>query len=224
MIEKLMRVLGIGTLYGAASLLLAGLMLGAYLWHAWGMDRDKLMRMIAVGQGFDVKQMEQEIKDAVLEEHMSITRADILRERAVQDRNAELQGKAATEVLAQIESESARIEQMKKEIEAKQAAFDVQQRKLKEEAESKGIADLTTYLEMADAELAKFYLLDMIEKGEYSRLIWVLRGMTPKKLKGIINAFEADEEKADMAEVLRKIGSGEPESVLVDELKEINER
>ena len=224
MIEKLMRGLGVVVLYGAASLLLAGTMLGAYLWYAWDMNRDKLMKMVAVAQGFDVFQMQEDIKDAMLAEQMSITREEIIRERAMQDRNTELQGKASSDVLSQVESESQRIAQMKKEIEAKEAAFDALQKKLKEEAESKGIADLTTYLEMADAELAKFYLSDMMEKSEYNRIIWVLRGMEPKKLKGILNAFEADTEKADMAKVLRRIGNGEPESILADELKKINEQ
>lgn len=224
MIEKLMRGLGIMTLYGSASVLLAMLMLGAYLWYAWGLNGDKLMKMAAVAQGFDVYQMEQEIKDAVLDEQMSITRDEILKMRAMQDRNTELQGKAADDLLAKIESESTRVEQMKKEIDAKITAFETQQRKLKEEAESRGLADLTTNLEMADPELAKFYISDMIEKAEYDRLILVLRGMQPKKLKGIINVFEADTEKADMARVLRKIGNGEPESTLADELKEIHER
>jgi hypothetical protein len=224
MIEKLMRGLGIVVLYGAASVLLAEAMLGAYLWYAWNMDRDKLTKMVAVAQGFDVFQMQEDIKDAMLTEQMSITRDEILWERAMQDRNTELQGKAATEVLAQIESESDRIAQMKKEIEDKQAAFDALQKKLREEAESKGITDLTTYLEMADSELAKFYLSDMMEKSEYNRIIWVLRGMEPKKLKGIINVFETDTEKADMAKVLRRIGNGEPESILADELKKINEK
>lgn len=223
MIEKLMRVLGVATLYGAASLLLAALMLGGYIWYAWGMDGDKVMRMIAVAQGFDVDKMEDGIKNAVLEEQMSITRDEIINARAMQDRNRELQGKAADEMLAQIESESARIEQMKKDIEEKQTAFDEQQKKLKETAESEGLADLTAYLEMADPELAKFYILDMIEKAEYDRLILVLRGMQPKKLKNIINVFEADEEKADMARVLRKIGNGEPEANLAAELQQINE-
>ena len=224
MIEKLMRGLGIVTLYGAASLLLSAVMLAGYLWYAWDMNREKLMKMAAVAQGFDVYQMEEDIKNAALEEQMSITRNEIIKERAQQARNTELHGKAATDVLAQVESETARIEQMKKEIDAKIAAFEEQQRKIKEESESQGIADLTTYLEMADAELAKFYILDMVEKAEYKRLIWVMRGMAPKSLKKIINVFEADEEKADMAKVLRKIGNGEPESTLVEELKEINER
>jgi uncharacterized protein YqgQ len=180
------------------------------------------MKMIAVAQGFDVLQMQEDLKNASLDEQMSITRADVLRERAMQDRNAELQGKAAGEVLAQIESESARIASMKKEIEDRQAAFDALQKKLREEAESKGIVDLTTYLEMADAELAKFYLSDMIEKGEYNRVIWVMRGMQPKKLKDIINVFEDDTSKADMAKVLRRIGNGEPEALLADELKKVN--
>ena len=224
MIEKLMRGLGIVVLYGAASLLLAMMMLGAYLWYAWDMNRDKLMKMVAVAQGFDVFQMQEEIKDAMLAEQMSITRDEILKERASQDRNTELQGKAATEVLAQIENESTRITQMKREIDEKLAAFGALQKKLKEESESKGITDLTTYLEMADPELAKFYLSDMIEKAEYNRMIWVLRGMEPKKLKGIINVFESDTEKSDMAKVLRRIGNGEPESILADELKKINEQ
>jgi len=224
MIEKLMRGLGIATLYGSASLLLAMLMLVGYLWYAWGMNDERLMKMIAIAQGFDVDKIEEEIKNAVLEEQMSITRDEIIMARASQERNSELQGKAANDLLTQIESESGRIEQMKRAIDAKQAAFDEQQRKLKEEAESKGLTDLTTYLEMADAELAKFYVMDMIEKAEYHRVILVLRGMQLKKLKGIINVFEADNEKADMARVLRKIGNGEPELVLADELKEINER
>ena len=218
-----MRGLGIVVLYGSASLLLAGMMLGSYLWYAWDMNRDKLMKMTAVAQGFDVLQMQEDIKDAMLAEQMSITRDEILRERAMQDRNTELQGKVSSDVLSQVESESQRITQMLKEIDEKRAAFDTLQKKLKEEAESKGIADLTSYLELADAEIAKFYISDMIEKGEYNRVIWVLRGMETKKLKGILNVFEDDTEKADMAKVLRRIGNGEPESVLAEELRKINE-
>jgi len=221
MTEKLMRGLGIVVLYGSASLLLAGMMLGSYLWYAWDMNRDKLMKMTAVAQGFDVLQMQEDIKDAMLAEQMSITRDEILRERAMQDRNTELQGKVSSDVLSQVESESQRITQMLKEIDEKRAAFDTLQKKLKEEAESKGIADLTSYLELADAEIAKFYISDMIEKGEYNRVIWVLRGMETKKLKGILNVFEDDTEKADMAKVLRRIGNGEPESVLAEELKRV---
>jgi uncharacterized protein YqgQ len=221
MIEKLMRGLGIVVLYGAASVLLAAAMLGAYLWYAWDMSQGKLMKMIAVAQGFDVLQMQADIKDATLAEQMSITRAEVLRERAMQDRNIELQGKAATDVLSQMESEKSRIELMLKEINEKQATFDALQKRLREEAESKGITDLTTYLEMADAELAKFYISDMIEKGEYNRVIWVLRGMEPKKARGIINVFESDTEKADFAKVLRRIGNGEPEIVLADELRKV---
>ncbi len=224
MIEKLMRGLGIVVLYGSASLLLAAVMMCGYLWYAWGMNQEKLMKMLAVAQGFDVRQMEEEIKDTMLVEQMSVTRAEVLRERAMQDRNAELQGKAATEILSQIESESSRIALMKKEIEEKQAAFDAQRKKLQEEAESRGITDLTNFLETADAELAKFYISDMIEKAEYSRVIWVLRGMQPKKRTNIINEFADDTSKADMAKVLRRIGNGEPESLLADDLKQINER
>ena len=224
MTEKLMRGFGIVTLYGAASILLSLLMLGGYLWYAWDMNQDKLMKMVAVAQGFDVNQMQKDIMTAVRDEQMTITREEVLNQRAMQIRNIELQGKAAFDVLAQIESESARIEQMKKEIDQKQAAFDDRQRRINEEAESRGLTDLTTYLEMADSELAKFYFIDMIENAEYERVIRVMRGMQPKRLRGIINSFEADDEKADMARVLRKIGNGEPEATLARELKEIAER
>jgi uncharacterized protein YqgQ len=221
MTEKIMRGLGVLVLYGAASTLLAATMTGAYLWYAWDMNRDKLMKMIAVAQGFDVLQMQDDLKNEMIDRQMSITRDEILRERAMQTLNADLQGKVAGDVLAQIESETARNAAILKEIDAKQAAFDALRKKLREEAESKGVADLTTYLEMADAELAKFYISDMIEKGEYNRVIWVMRGMETKKLKGIINAFEDDESKAEMAKVLRRIGNGEPEAVLAEELARI---
>jgi alanyl-tRNA synthetase len=130
---------------------------------------------------------------------------------------------ASQETLERIESETSQLEQLKKEIQTMQADFDAEKKRLKEESASAGIAELTTLAENMQPELAKKYLLDMYKNQEYDRIIWVLKGMEPKKRKNIVNEFQSDEEVANMADILRRIGNGEPDAKLADDLKNTNE-
>ncbi|MCL2346946.1 MAG: hypothetical protein FWC50_01665 [Planctomycetaceae bacterium] len=223
MIEKLMRWSGILVLYGAASLFFATLLLGAYLKYAWQIDGDKIAKLFAVAQGFDVQQTEDKIREAWLKETLGITRQDVLNQRAMRDRNFELQGKAASEVLGQIEVESAKNEKAKKEIEAMLTSFQGQLKKMQEESQSKGITELTEIIASIEPELAKQYILDMITNAEYSRVVMILKGMEPKRRSRIINVFQLENELKNMAGILRRIGNGEPDMNLVNDMKKLAE-
>jgi len=121
--------------------------------------------------------------------------------------------------LERIANETSQLENLKKEIEAQRAAFAADKKKLKEEAESAGIAELTTLTENMQPELAKKYLLDMYKNREYDRIILIIKGMDLKKRKNIINEFQTDEETSNMADILRRIGNGEPDAKLAEDLK-----
>jgi HAMP domain-containing protein len=219
MTEKIMRGFGIAVLYGLASILLSAILLSAYLWYAWGMNQYKLLKMLAVAQGLDTDKIQEEIKDAQMREILDTTRDDVLRTRAMRNRNIEMQNDAAQKTLERIANETSQLENLKKEIEAQRAAFAADKKKLKEEAESAGIAELTTLTENMQPELAKKYLLDMYKNREYDRIILIIKGMDLKKRKNIINEFQTDEETSNMADILRRIGNGEPDAKLAEDLK-----
>ncbi|MCL2348106.1 MAG: hypothetical protein FWC50_07565 [Planctomycetaceae bacterium] len=221
MIEKLMRWSGILVLYGAASLFFAMLLLGAYVKYAWRIDGEKIARIFAVAQGFDVQQTEDKIREAWLRETMDITRQDILDQRAMRDRNLELQGKAASEALGQIAIEEAKNEKIKKEIAAMLASFQEQLKKLQEESQSKGITELTEIIGSIEPELARQYILDMITNAEYARVIMILKGLEPRRRSRIINVFQLEDELKSMAGILRRIGNGEPDATLVNDMKKL---
>ncbi|MDR1385374.1 MAG: hypothetical protein LBJ67_16225 [Planctomycetaceae bacterium] len=222
MIEKMIRGLGIVVLYGTASLFLSAIFLSAYLWYAWGMNQNRLMKILAIAQGIDVYKIDEEIKDAQLQEILNITRNDVLRTRALRDRNNEMTATASRETLERISGETSQLEQLKKEIQTMQASFEAEKKRLKEESESAGVDELTTLTENMQPELAKKYLLDMYKNQEYARIIWVLKGMELKKRKNIINEFQSDEEVSNMADILRRIGNGEPDAKLAEDLKNAN--
>jgi hypothetical protein len=222
MIEKVIRGLGIIVLYGAASLFLSAIFLSAYLWYAWGMNQSRLMKILAIAQGVDVDQIGQEIRDAQLQEILGVTRDDVLQTRAMRDRNNEMKKNAPLEALERFENEAAQLERLKKEIQTMQTHLAAEKKRIKEESESAGIAELTTLTENMQSELAKKYLLDMYKNQEYDRIIWVLKRMEQKKRKNIINEFQNDEEFANMADILRRIGNGEPDAKLTEDLKNAN--
>jgi len=218
-----MRWSGILVLYGAASLFFATLLLGAYLKYAWQIDSDKMAKIFAVAQGFDVAQTEDKIREAYLKEALNVVRQDVLDQRAMRHRDLELQDKAATDVLGQIEVEGAKNEKNKKEIETLIASFQEQLKKLQEQSQSQGITELTEIIASIEPDLAKQYILDMITNAEYARVVTVLKGMEPKRRSRIINGFQLEDELKNMAGILRRIGNGEPDMALVNDMKKLAE-
>jgi|GEM_PF-2174529 len=225
MIEKIMRILGVGTLYLAASLFFASLILAVYFWYAWDLNRERLIKALAVAQGFDLYGTEQKIREDLLQKASDIHYETILEERVNRNLDVNLADKAVNEALAQIQAESRSISANKEEIETLHAQFQRQLANLEEESKTRGIAELAGIIESIDSELAKNYILDMIGKGEYFRVIYVFRRMTsPRNRAKIINEFQLDDELSKMAGVLRRIGNGEPEAELVEAMRQEMER
>ncbi|MDR1959200.1 MAG: hypothetical protein LBQ54_09200 [Planctomycetaceae bacterium] len=224
MIDKIIRLLGIGTLYFAASLFFASIILAVYFWYSWGMDHGRLYKALAVAQGFDIYGTEEKITDSLLQKANEIHYQTVLDERTMKTLNISMANMAANESLEQIQAERQALVSNKGEMQELQDRFQKQLKDLEEESKSKGISDLTGILESLEAENAKKYLLDMIEKGEYYRVIFLLRGMDLKKRSKILNEFQEDDEIPKLADILRRIGNGEPEAELVEAMRQEMER
>lgn len=220
MIEKIMRILGYTILYLAASLFFASLLLAGYLWYAWGMDRGKLIKAIAVAQGFDIYGTEEAIRDAYIQTANDIHYKEILDERVMRTLNTDMADKVNTETLMQIQQERKTILASQDEMVQLREDFEKRLNEIDEASKTEGIDTLTQIYSEIEAELAKRYLLDMIEKGEFVKVIYVMENMTPKKRSGIINEMEDDEELLKMADILRRIGNGEPEAELVEAMRQ----
>ena len=220
MIEKIMKILGYTILYLAASLFFASLLLAGYLWYAWDMDHGKLVKSIAVAQGFDIYGTEEAIRDAYIQTANDIHYKEILDERAMRTLNTDMADKANSEILMQIRVERETIVKARDEIIQLRENLEKKLKELDEASKTEGIATLTQIYSEIEAEMAKRYILDMIDKGEFVKVIYVMKNMEPRKRTGILNEMEADEELLKMADILRRIGSGEPEAELVEALRQ----
>lgn len=220
MIEKIMKILGYTLLYLAASLFFASILLAGYLWYAWDMNRDKLVKAIAIVQGFDIYGTEEAVREAYIQTANDIHYKEILDERAMRTLNTDMADKVNSETLMQIRVERQTILDSKDEIVKLRDSFEKRLKEIDEASKTEGMTTLTQIYSQIDAELAKRYILDMIEKGEFVKVIYVMENMEPRKRSGIINEMEADEELLKMADVLRRIGNGEPEADLVEAMRQ----
>ncbi len=220
MLNRLLNISGIGILYLAASLFFAQTLLFAYLAFAWKIDRSKINQMVAVAQGYDLYKMEEEkrkeltdrIQQAKYDEVLQI-RADRL---AKEDMDKTRGGLLQDSILAQIRGD----EEKQKDFNEIVRNWEKRLDDLDKEAKSAGFTELVADMSSLKPEEAKKQVMLMLEKKMEDRVVLVLNAMEEGPRKKLLNAMKTDEEAEKLADILRRIGDGEPKSRLINEAKE----
>ena len=204
---------GIAALYLGTSTLLAGLLLAAYLTHAWDIDRDKWYRALAILQGHEL----DEIQKAERERAAEASYWSTVEYRAGRDRDAEFD----RDVRQQISSFALPPEEPKPEppppepsdaekISAyeKRVAADIAK------ARTAGREELTRLIEDRgmDLEQAKEVIRKFWKDGFKDLVLTTLLDMTDKRRGDILYTFDQDnpEELNDLNEILKDISDGKP--------------
>lgn len=204
-------------LYVCTSLFFAAIILLLVLKFAWGVDKGRLYHMLAVAQGADVYATAEEFRKAVEDEVVRITVDDIRERRVARDMDSDFArtiGGTGIEdtVLSGIRESDARMNSFNTVI----RNFNQRLNTVEEEARSKGISEITATLETLEPDLAKRHLLEMYDNNEVNRIIMVLQGMQPRKRTDILNEMTTEDEIKKLADILKRIGDGEPYTNEVD--------
>jgi len=221
---KLFRAGWAVVIYFCLATILAETILLVVLWKSWGIDRDKLVQILAVAHGIDLVAMEEKIKterEEIAPEQISYE--EIKQARAINIRHLELREEALNNALNQLRLERQKLaKKTKRESEIKEV-FEEQLANLKDAALVEGLENVQQMLTKIKPDQAKQFLMQMFEDNEINAVVRLLADMSDSKRAKIIGEFKTPDELEKIGEVLRLIREGAPEAKIAESTeKELN--
>ncbi|MCL2304485.1 MAG: hypothetical protein FWC43_12000 [Planctomycetaceae bacterium] len=218
--NRLFNFLGIGILYFAASMFFAQTLLFVYFTFAWKIDRDRLSQIVATAQGYDLYKMQEETRKEQIDAIQRMTYDAVLQERANRllqgDRDQARSGVLEDFILGQIQQ----VNDQKRQLLEISRNFEKRLADLEKERKSAGFIELVANMSLLKDENAKKQILKMIDDKQEDRVVEIFNAMEEGPRKKLLNAMRADEEVDKLADILRRIGDGEPETRFAKEAKD----
>ncbi len=211
MIGKLLRALGALLVYFCVATVIAAVILAAYFSHAWQLNREKLIQMLAIAQGVDLAAIGQKSREDQEEPSTEqVSYRQILEERAVKTRNLELREQSLHGAVAMAQAQARTLAEEKKRLLALREGFQGDLASLEKGAVANGRDDARRTLEALKPKQAKVLLAQMLDQKELDDVVTLLSGMTEGKRAKIIAEFKTQAEVDEIGDVLRRIRQGAP--------------
>ncbi len=211
MIGRLLQAVARIFVYTCVATVLALAILLGYAAARWDLDRDKLVRMLAVAYSIDLEAMRSQVTEKELPPTSEQVSYDqILAARAVQAQHLALRELALQQALGQLQFETQQLAERAEKYRKLKETFETELAALQAQSQSSGIEDNLAKLEALKPDQAKQLLVEMLEKNEIDDVVILLKGMSASKAARIIGEFKTPEEIEQIAEVLRRIRQGEP--------------
>lgn len=191
----------------------------AVLTSRGNLNGDSAVKMIALANGIDISG--DRLRDVLLEAKETETPSfeEVLEQRSKQGFDMDLKIQSQNNYYEQLQV-------MLRELQEKESRFDLRRNSFNEKLDEleKGIKDegmreMQRTLEVLDPVKAKTQLLMMVEDNELDKVVSIVQSMSPEKRKRIFNEFEGQNDEEKLADILRRIGEGEPKKSLIEEAR-----
>lgn len=203
-----------------ATVIAEGLLL-AYLRSHGKLDEHTVQKLVAVANGVEITPSRAaRAADAADAAREQASLEDVARERALKSRDLELREQALNDSAVIVKTEYAKLVDEKDRYERIKAAFRAQLDELRTGSLAENRETARAILENMKAKQAKDQLLRMVKEGEMKDVIKILALMPGAKRKKILDEFKTDDESKTLAEILKQIREGVPETNLVDEAEQ----
>ncbi len=221
MIARLLRTVGTMAVYFCVGTLISQAVIAGYLWITWGVDRGKIVQILAVARGIDLVKMEEEARlqteQAAPEE---VSYEQILQARAVEVRHLELREEALGNGLEQLAFEQRKLAEENARYTQLKTAFEAEVASLDKGSKAQGLEENRRTLETIKPKQAKEQLLLMLDKQELDKVVVLLAAMPAAKRARIVGEFKTAEEAEKLSEILRKIREGIPQAAIAEQTQE----
>jgi len=209
MIRRLLRAMRWAFVYGCVATIIAEALLVFFLARSWQLDRERVIRTLAVAQGVDLSALEAR----AAAEQPDISREQpsyeqVLETRAVKVRHLELREQALTDALKDVALRQREVVEEKEALAGLKKEFEAELLALEQQATSQGIEDTRAKLMAIKPDQAKLLLDDMLDQGEIDTVVALLQGMPDTKASKIIGEFKTEKDLENIGEVLRRILEG----------------
>lgn len=209
MIRRLLRAMRWAFVYGCVATIIAEALLVFFLARSWRLDRERVIRTLAVAQGVDL---------GALEARAAAERPDVSREqpsyeqvletRAVKVRHLELREQALADALKDVALRQREVVEEKEALAGLKKKFEAELLALRQQATSQGLEDTRAKLMAIKSDQAKLLLDDLLDEGEIDTVVALLQGMPDTKASKIIGEFKTEKDLKNIGEVLRRILEG----------------
>jgi hypothetical protein len=203
-----------------AATLLAEAAILSYVWSAWKLDQAKLVHLVAVARGSEPEKAEPKALSPEKGGSEQASYQEILDRRALKLRDFELREQALNSALDELKSQQQELDKSRKQEQSQIAQFDSQLKTLRDGAQATGRETVRRTLETLKPKQAKEQVFQMLQNNEIDEVVLLLSQMPENRRAKVLAEFKTPEENKQLAEVLRRIREGEPESGLVKKAKQ----
>lgn len=223
----------IGRMIGVVAALIAAIcvatvaaeaLLLGFLYSRGKLDEPTVLRVVAAANGIEMlatRPVEGQSPDSGEE----VSLEAMARARALKSRDLELREQSLGENLAVTKIEYNKLIEEKDRYERIKTAFRAQLDELRGGVLANNRETARLILENMKPKQAKDQILRMVKDGEVNDVVMLLSLMPTAKRAKIIGEFKTDDESQTLAEVLKLIREGVPETKLIDETeKAIDQR
>ena len=213
MIGRLLRLAGAFVVYGCVATVIAQVMFFTLVAHQWGVDRTRLLQMLAIARGVDLAAMKAEAdRELAGVSQEQVSHEEVLQTRAVNVHHLQLREQALRDGLDQLAYAQRRLSDEKEQYTNMRESFDAELLAMQEGAIAQGADNARLKLESIKAKQAKALLVRMIADDELDDVVGLLASMPTQKSAKIMAEFKTEQEIEQLNEILRKIRKGFPQS------------
>ena len=220
MLNRILNLLGIGTLYFAASMFFAQTLLFTYFMFAWGIDRDRMNQIVATAQGYDLYKMQEETRKEQIDRIQQLTYDAVLQERANRGTQSDMETARSGVLQDSILAEIRQFEDQKRRFQEVVRSFEKRLADVEKERTSAGFTELVTKLSERKPDLAKKDIMKMIDDKREDQVVNILKAMEETPRKKLLNTLKEDDEIDKLADIFRRIVDGEPEKQIISDTRD----
>ena len=180
-----------------------------FLARSWQLNRERVIRTLAVAQGVDLSALEARAAAAqpdVSREQPSYEQ--VLETRAAKVRDIELREQTVADALKEVAYRQRKVTEAQDALAGQKKTFEAELLALRQQATSQGIEDTRAKLMAVKPAQAKLLLDDLLDDGEIETVVTLLQGVPDTKASKIIGEFKTEKDLENIGEVLRRILEG----------------
>lgn len=215
MVGRTLSACGALIAYLCVATVLAEAVMLAYMWSKGSLNEEMALRVVAAAKGIDRPKPGQQSGGA--EEGKQVSLEDVARARAMKSRDLELREQSLGNNVAVVKAEYDKLIDEKDRYERIKAAFRSQLEELHEGVLANNRETARVILESLKPKQSKEQIVRMVKEGEIDDAVSLLAQMPTTKRAKILSEFKTDEEAATLAEILKLIREGVPETALIED-------
>jgi hypothetical protein len=188
----------------------------AVLWSKGSLDKQRLVRMLAVAHGLDLQTMREEFAEAnPSPEAEQAALEDVIESRTLKSLDLDLREAALSKGLAELLNLETKLQSDQERYRQLKQSFDDLLADLEGKTSDSALLEVRRTLEAMQPKQAKDQILKMLEDNAMDDVVAIMKEMQIDKRKKIAGEFKTGDEPDKLHEILTQIRLGNPEVALI---------